>query len=133
MLVVIDTNVLVSAFWSRNGNPARILGMVLSGSLKACYDFRILEEYRNVLLRSKFGFSGDEVEAVLRTIEDNGYSVVADTVGIPFTDESDRKFYEVAKYCGAKLITGNVKHFPQEPDIMPPAEFLALLPRINEG
>ena len=28
MLVVIDTNILVSALWSRNGAPARVVSMV---------------------------------------------------------------------------------------------------------
>ena len=28
MNIVVDTNVIVSAFWSRDGKPAEILGMV---------------------------------------------------------------------------------------------------------
>ncbi|AEF80338.1 hypothetical protein [Leadbettera azotonutricia] len=40
------------------------------------------------------------------------------------TDETDRKFYDVARYCGAFLITGNTRYFPQEPQILNPAEFL---------
>jgi hypothetical protein len=39
-------------------------------------------------------------------------------------DESDRVFYDVAKTAGAYLITGNTKHFPQEPFILTPAEFV---------
>ena len=33
---------------------------------------------------------------------------------IPFADPADKKFYEVAKHCHALLITGNIKHFPNE-------------------
>ena len=34
-----------------------------------------------------------------------------------------RKFYEVAKFCHAILITGNGKHYPEEPDILTMSEF----------
>ena len=57
MLVVIDTNVLVSALWSKNGAPAKIISLVLQGKLIPCYDYRILSEYRTVLARPKFGFT----------------------------------------------------------------------------
>ena len=41
-----------------------------------------------------------------------------------FVDEADRKFYEVAKHCGATLITGNIKHFPSDEIIMTANDFL---------
>ncbi len=56
MLVVIDTNILVSALWSKNGLPAKILSMVVSGVLVPCFDDRILCEYKDVLNRPKFKF-----------------------------------------------------------------------------
>ena len=124
MLVVIDTNVLVSALWSRNGAPARVLGMVLSGALIPCYDYRILCEYREVLQRPKFGFSKGEVNSLLDWFESNGRSVVADPLDDVFIDEADKKFYEVAKFCGAVLVTGNLKHFPEEPQVLSVAGFL---------
>ena len=124
MLVVIDTNVLVSALWSRNGAPARVLGMVLSGALIPCYDYRILCEYREVLQRPKFGFSKGEVNSLLDWFESNGRSVVADPLDDVFIDEADKKFYEVAKFCGAVLVTGNLKHFPEEPQVLSVADFL---------
>ncbi len=65
MLVVIDTNILVSALWLRNGAPARVLSMIISGTLIPCYDYRILNEYRDVLTRSKIKFSNGEVSALL--------------------------------------------------------------------
>jgi predicted nucleic acid-binding protein len=40
------------------------------------------------------------------------------------TDETDRKFFDVAKACEAVLITGNRKHYPQDPLIITPAEFV---------
>ena len=125
-LAVIDTNILVSAFWSRNGTPAKILALVQAGRLKPCFDSRILSEYREVLLRPRFGFSTDEVETVLHLLKDKGLDVLPSPLHVVFPDESDRMFYEVAKYCGAKLITGNQKHFPQDPDVVTAAEFMEM-------
>jgi hypothetical protein len=38
--------------------------------------------------------------------------------------KEDRKFYEVAKYCNAQLITGNLKHFPEDKIVLSVREFL---------
>jgi putative PIN family toxin of toxin-antitoxin system len=122
--VVLDTNILVSALWSNNAPPAHIVSLVLAKQLTACYDYRTMNEYRQVLGRPKFGFSVDDVRDLLEFIKKNGIPVMAGIADIQFVDESDRKFYEVAKECGAILITGNSKHFPDEPFILTPAEFL---------
>lgn len=124
MYVVIDTNVLVSALWSKDGSPAKIMSMVLSGILTPCYDYRILTEYREVLMRPKFDFSESEINSLLDWIESYGRSVVATPSNIDFVDEDDKKFFEVAKYCNAKLITGNLKHFPEDEDVMSVPKFL---------
>ncbi len=124
MLVVIDTNILVSALWSRNGAPARTVGLVLSGRLTPCYDHRIMLEYRKVLQRPKFRFRPSEINALLDWFKQAGRSVVPAPVDLPFVDEADRKFYEVAKYCGAVLITGNLKHFPDDHAVMSVSDFL---------
>ncbi len=127
MLIVIDTNLLVSALWSRNSNPARLLYLVFEGTLKPCYDYRILEEYQEVLKRIKFKFSDSDIQNLLEGIKIMGMSVVAEPVSTLFEDEEDKKFYEVAKFCNAKLITGNLKHFPKEDCILSVSEFLESL------
>lgn len=124
MLVVLDTNILVSSLWSRNGAPARVVSMILTGQLIPCYDYRILTEYRQVLSRPRFNFSDGEIDSLLEWIETSGRSIIADPINDPFIDESDKKFYEVAKFCGAILITGNLKHFPNDPQVMNVSSFL---------
>ena len=47
-------------------------------------------------------------------------------LNIAFVDQDDKKFYEVAKFCDAWLITGNKRHFPVEPKIVSATEFLEL-------
>ena len=124
MLVVIDTNVLVSALWSKNGAPAKIISLVLQGKLIPCYDYRILSEYTTVLARPKFGFTDGEINALLDWIEIYGRSILADPLEDIFIDESDKKFYEVAKYGNAILVTGNLKHFPNDVQVMSVSDFL---------
>ena len=124
MNIVLDTNVLVSALWSADSKPAAILNQILSGRFRVCYDHRILEEYYNVLRRPKFGFSQWEVSWLLDFIRANGISVIPQPLSdVPFADESDRKFLEVAKFCFAPLITGNMKHYPQDENIISVSDF----------
>lgn len=124
MLVVIDTNVLVSSLMSRNGSPAKIVSMILRGELIPCYDFRIISEYKNVLKRPKFGFSLAEITSLLDWFEFGGFSVVAEPIDDKFIDESDKKFYEVAKSSGAILITGTLKHYPVDNQVLSVLDFL---------
>ncbi len=56
--------------------------------------------------------------------EFNGRSVIAEPLDAAFMDEADKKFYEVAKFCGAQLITGNIKHFPNDKIVLTASEFL---------
>ncbi len=124
MNIVLDTNVLVSALWSPGKNAGEILNGVFSRKFTVCYDHRILDEYDRVLHYKKFPFSQWEILSVLEPIIKTGISVIADPLpDIPFTDESDRKFYEVSRFCGALLITGNLKHYPDEPHIMSMSDF----------
>ena len=53
-----------------------------------------------------------------------GLQIVAHPLtDIAFNDESDRNFLEVAKTAEAVLITGNLKHFPEDPIIMNVSDF----------
>ena len=48
-----------------------------------------------------------------------------------FENEDDKMFYEVAKTTKAYLVTGNSKHFPKEPMIITPQEFLSVVDNDN--
>ena len=124
--VVLDTNILVSALWSAQGNPFQIIDYLISGQLIVYYSLAIMREYRQVLTRPRFKFSKAEVERILQMIERHGIEVSVEKSALPLPDESDRIFYDVAKASSAYLITGNTKHYPVAPMIMTPAAFLAL-------
>ena len=122
--VVLDTNILVSALWSVNSNPSVVVEKVIMNEIVPYFDTEIVDEYYEVLLRAKLGFHKEMVSGLLSEIMKNGVfaeSVVSDVI---FTDESDRKFYDLAKTNDAFLITGNLKHYPKEPFIVSPLAFL---------
>ena len=122
--VVIDTNVLVSALLSPFGAPGRVLDMALTGGIIVCYDARILAEYNDVLARPKFGFNKRDVKSLVDFIYSTGVSVIPTPLNVELPDEDDRVFLEVAKHCNAYLITGNMRHFPEDEKIVTAAQFL---------
>ena len=124
--VVVDTNVLVSRALTPTGPPARVVDLVLTGQVVACYDRRIVAEYRAVLLRPRFGFDHAAVDSLLALIAHEGLSVIPPPVPLDLPDESDRPFAEVALATGAWLVTGNLKHFPGLDRAVSPADFLRL-------
>jgi len=122
--VVLDTNVLVSAIWSKDGTPAKVVHLIPDRKIIPCFCDEILYEYEIVLLRSKFNFPQYQITALLENIKRLGVSCAVSRSDTNMSDESDRIFYDVARESKAILITGNTKHFPPEPFIMTPTEFM---------
>lgn len=126
MQIVLDTNVLVSALWHSDSKPGAIVTGMIARRFTPCYDYRIIDEYEKVLKRPKFGFADWQISFLMDSIIKEGFSVVPVPLpNIPFTDESDRKFLEVEKFCNAPLITGNIKHYPTDPCVITVADFYA--------
>ncbi len=89
--------------------------LVASGGIVVCYDARIMEEYRAVLARPRFGFLPERVDALLDQIECDGELVVAVPLSCQLPDPSDGPFLEVALAARADmLVTGNLRHFPAD-------------------
>jgi putative PIN family toxin of toxin-antitoxin system len=125
MRVVVDTNVIVSALMNMHGTPAKILALVFNGQIKVLYDNRIIFEYFEVLSRKEFGFSMEIINDLVAYFKCDGEFINAEYTKIKFTDETDKKFYEVYKSGEAQyLITGNIKHFPKEDTIVIPKNFM---------
>lgn len=113
MLIVLDTNVLVSGLLKPFSAAGTILRLVAEGRIHVLYDARILAEYREILRRPKFGFNSDSVEVLLAQIEADGILITAepvDTKALP--DPTDAPFFEIALAARVPLVTGNKRHFP---------------------
>lgn len=129
---VIDTNVLVSALLSSHENAAtvQVVSRLFSGDVIPVFSDDILAEYNEVLRRKKFHFSEDVVRTLLDTITSIGESITPSPSGEVLPDMKDLPFYEVVlekEADNAYLITGNIKHFPDKPNIVTAREFLTIL------
>ena len=122
--IVVDTNVIVSANISSSGNPAEIMNQVYLGVVTVYYSKGILAEYKRVLSYEKFDFPVDIQKGIIEAIEEVGILIEPPVSTITLPDETDRGFYDTAKASGAILITGNIKHYPAEPFIMSPTDFM---------
>lgn len=129
---VLDTNVLVSALLSSKNTTAtvQVLEKVIVGEIIPVYSNVITKEYREVLSRKKFGFSGETINYLLSAVEKYGILVDPTPSGVMLPDMKDVPFYEVVlekRDDEAYLVTGNTKHFPKEPFIVTPRELLDIL------
>ena len=129
MKLVLDTNVVISAFINPHGTPSQIMGIVLKRKAELYYNAVILCEYESVMLRPKFSCKIDPagISQFINLIRNIGTSFNPLRSKIELADESDRIFYDTAKESGAILISGNLKHFPKERFILSPSEFLELI------
>ena len=132
VFAIIDTNVIVSALLSRNNkesNTSRVFEAILDGRITPLYNEEILDEYKEVLGRSKFPFYKEDVEMVEILMVTVGLKLGRTTsIEGVFPDPKDVVFYEVTlSKDDAYLVTGNIKHFPQKPFVVTPAEMVSIL------
>jgi uncharacterized protein len=130
-LVVLDTNIIVSAGIKPRGFPAQIVQSVIQeANIQIAVSPSILAEYRRVFRYSKFaryGFPPQWLEFLIES-------------ALRFPDESwphslpdpdDVRFLSLAHKTGAWLITGNLKHYPvasrEGVTVHTPAEYVAIL------
>ena len=129
---VIDTNVIVSALLKWNSVPGVVLQAVFNGFVVPVYNDEILNEYRNVLNRPKFGFSSELISETISQMESLGVMENAlETVAEAMPDPKDIVSYSIAlshgKTAETHLVTGNVKHFPANPIVVTPRQMLDIL------
>ena len=127
---VIDTNVLVSALITHNSlsATAKVVRLLLDGEFTPLYESSIIEEYQEVLHRAKFKLVPGVADALISFIKEHGIET-SRTAFLDFMpDEDDRVFYEVSLSVeDSFMVTGNLKHYPQTPKVVSPADFLDVM------
>ena len=127
---VFDTNIIVSALISRRSDTAVVLALetLLAGEVIPLYNDEILKEYEDVLHREKFHLPESFIAATINQIKKDGIASERIHSDESFPDPSDVVFYEVAlSKEDSFLVTGNIRHFPKNPIVVTPAEFLKLI------
>ena len=131
-LVVVDTNVIISALLSKNwdASTVQVLNALYDDKFTPIFNDEILAEYDEVLHRKKFHFPESTIQATLNYFKKYGLYIDRLNTGEELPDPKDLVFYEV---CMAKrdedsmLVTGNMKHFPAKPFIVTPNELLEII------
>jgi len=128
---VIDTNVLVSAMLKWESIPGKVMELAFSDSIIPVYCQSVLDEYREVLSRPKFGLNEQLVSDIINTFIEKGICTETDEFSIELPDPKDVVFYQVVmekrKDDDAYLVTGNIKHFPEETFVVTPRQMLELV------
>ncbi|MBC6907366.1 putative toxin-antitoxin system toxin component, PIN family [Saccharophagus sp. K07] len=114
MILVMNTNVLVSGVLSPYGPPGQLLDMVLDGALTLVLSPLIAEEYREVLLRPHFQFDPQQIDVLLETLENTSLHVAPLPWPQPLPDPDDEPFIAAAAAAFAPLVTGNLADYPTD-------------------
>ena len=106
--VVLDTNVLISDILF-GGNARQILELVIQGKIDAYISPAIFTEFREVLIRSKFGLSHEKCFSIAKEIEDIFCFVFPQvTVDLIKDDPDDNIILECVLAADVKyIITGD--------------------------
>lgn len=114
-LLVLDTNILVSAGLRADGLEAKVLELVLEDELIFLTCPGIISEYLEVLRRPKFrqfGFPPVWLDLVL--LLSHHRTENPPPWPIPGADPDDLVFLALAHAMDATLVTGNLKDYPAE-------------------
>ncbi len=140
--IVLDTNVLISAFLSGNSAPYQVFELTRRGDMTLLISLPVFQELERVIryphLRAHANYYDDQVEQFLRGIKRTALWVSANqTLRVIGADETDNRFIELAVAGKARyIVTGDKRHLLplrryQGIEIVSPAEFLALYKSSN--
>lgn len=110
-IVVFDTNVLLSALFSKNGDPARCVLLAKERQIKSITCQEILDEFQEMLL-GKFRFSEEMATTAIDELKDCSQLVtISNQMVAVVSDLDDNKVLECAVVGSAQhLITGDKRH-----------------------
>ena len=138
MIIVLDTNVIVSGLLTPFGSSGEIVRMISTVKLILEYDSRILLEYQEVLNRPKFQFDKDQIDSLIDYIRKNGQAVSPGPLNRNLPDPDDAPFLEVAIEGKTEyLVTGNKVHYPKKfregIKVLSPTEFINIYRKIKQN
>lgn len=131
MLVVLDTNVIISALHFPRSRLAKILTLIQTGQVDLALSPFILDEVEGVLVH-KMGWTKERVKEARETLRSLATVIVdpKESISVVKDNEADNRILECAVEAGAEfLVTGDKEHLlPLETfrgvKIVSPAGFL---------
>ena len=112
--------------------PGTILRLCAKGLLVPVYGEKMLQEYSEVLARSKFHFPQSTISKITAAILQKGLKIKHVSQSWSLPDASDAVFFEVVMEHRkteeqSYLVTGNLRHFPIKPFVVTPREMLLIV------
>jgi len=104
LCVVLDTNVIISAFLF-GGPPKRILEHAICGAIEMAISLDILREVQEVLNRPKFGFPAEASAEMIRELQEiSSLTYPIKKLNVVPTDPDDNRIIECAIESKASVI-----------------------------
>ena len=94
--LILDTNLVVSAFLNPDGLERLVLNLSLSDQAELFITPEIFTEYEEVLARKKFGIDPKLLKAALKLIKDKSITLESNLTVSASSDPDDNKFLECA-------------------------------------
>jgi len=108
--VVLDTNILISAFVFPGGAPESAFRMALEGTIQLVTSPQLLAEFGGVLIR-KFGWAADRAENAVRLVAPIGLVVTPSApVQVIEDDPDDDRVLEAAAAAEVDFIVSGDRH-----------------------
>ena len=112
--------------------PGTILRLCAKGLLVPVYGEKMLQEYSEVLARSKFHFPQSTISKITTAILQKGLKIKHVSQPWSLPDASDAVFFEVVMEHRkteeqSYLATGNLRHFPIKPFVVTTREMLLIV------
>jgi putative PIN family toxin of toxin-antitoxin system len=138
MRVVVDTNVLISAFIFNRSAPHQVLQLVRTGEVVIVLSTALFDELARVIryphLRQIAKYTDDQLDRFLTNLRETAVWVeVGEPLAVVTGDETDNRFVELAIAGNARyIISGDKRHLLkvrryQGIEVVSAAEFLALI------
>lgn len=135
MKVVLDTNVVISGILFTEDSPGKIIDLWVDGRFKVILSQALIEEYLEVISRTKFKRLGSPVEGqdiliILIELSSTVFVSPKESIKIIRDDPEDNRFLECAVEGGAKYIVSGDNHLLvlkeyRKIPIVTPAEFIS--------
>jgi len=133
MIIVCDTNILISATHFPGSSPDEVINLVREGSIELAISPEILSEFERVL-KKKFGASKEEIKETTGSIKEMAVIVKpTEKINLIKQDPTDNKILECALKAKADyIISGDTKHLQplkefQGIPVLSPAQFLTVI------
>jgi uncharacterized protein len=92
--VVLDTNIIVSAYLNEDGQPFRILKLALAGAIDLYASELILEEYKELLQRKSYPMDSRRAALLLKKLR-NASTLVKPAIKLSVTTDPDDNIFRI--------------------------------------